>query len=50
LKERMSERIFKFEDVIFDTGPLLLYLIGSYDINALRLFIKTADVNINGWG
>ena len=34
----MSERIFKFVDVIFDTGPLLLYLIGSYDINALRLF------------
>ena len=31
----MSERIFKFVDVIFDTGPLLLYLIGSYDINAL---------------
>lgn len=49
MKERMSERIFKFEDVIFDTGPLLLYLIESYDINALRLFIKTADVNINGW-
>ena len=46
----MSERIFKFEDAIFDTEPLLLYLIGPYDINALRLFIKTADVNINGWG
>jgi len=38
LKERMSERIFKFEDVIFDTGPLLLYLIRPYDINTLRLF------------
>lgn len=49
MKERMSERMFKFEDVIFDTGPLLFYLIESYDINALRLFIKTADVNINGW-
>lgn len=40
MKERMSERIFKFEDVIFDTGPLLFYLIEFYDINALKIVYK----------
>ena len=34
----MNEEIFKFKEIIVDTGPLLLYLIGFYGINDLRRF------------
>ena len=34
----MDEKIFRFKEIIIDTGPLLLYLIGFYGIRDLRRF------------
>lgn len=34
----MDEKIFKFKEIIIDTGPLLLYLIGFYGIIDFRRF------------
>ncbi len=34
----MDEKIFRFKEILMDTGPLLLYLIGFYSINDLRRF------------
>ncbi len=34
----MKEKIFRFKEIVIDTGPLLLYLIGFYSIRDLRRF------------
>lgn len=34
----MDENIFRFKEIVIDTGPLLLYLIGFYCISDLRRF------------
>ncbi|MBL7118308.1 MAG: hypothetical protein ISS94_05970 [Candidatus Syntrophoarchaeum sp.] len=34
----MNENIFRFKEIVIDTGPLLLYLIGFYRIRDLRRF------------
>lgn len=34
----MDEKIFKLKEIVIDTGPLLLYLIGFYGIIDLRRF------------
>ncbi len=34
----MNEKIFGFKEIVIDTGPLLLYLIGFYDVSDLRRF------------
>ena len=34
----MNEKIFRFKEIVIDTGPLLLYLIGFYGISDLRRF------------
>ena len=34
----MNESVFKFKEIVIDTGPLLLYLIGFYNGNDLKRF------------